>query len=176
MKSDKVRGEFIKGIVFVEDDFNSALKLYNRSCFGEVKEKHIELSLFEAMYLLEKDKLAVLYNGKILNQSKFTKLASSSMNAFWVKYQVFKDLRTRGYILKTALKFGADFRVYSKGTRPGDKHAKWLLYCAGENDKMTWQQFSAMNRVAHSTKKSLLVGIVDSEGQVTYYEIKWKRP
>ena len=39
-----------------------------------------------------------------------------------------------------------------------------------------WKQFAAMNRVAHSVKKKLLVGIVDDEGDVTYYEIRWRKP
>ena len=32
-----------------------------------------------------------------------------------LKYPVFKDLREKGYVVKTALKFGAEFRVYEKG-------------------------------------------------------------
>ena len=66
--------------------------------------------------------------------------------------------------------------MYDKGIRPGKDHAKYILYCAKENDKMTWKQFSAMNRISHSTKKALLVGIVDAESDVTYYEVRWKRP
>jgi len=38
------------------------------------------------------------------------------------------------------------------------------------------QDFSAKNRVAHSTKKNLLIGIVDEENDVTYYEISWVKP
>jgi len=37
-----------------------------------------------------------------------------------IKYPVFKDLREKGYIVKTALKFGADFRIYDKGQKPGE--------------------------------------------------------
>lgn len=31
-----------------------------------------------------------------------------------LKYLVYKDLRTRGYIVKTGLKYGADFRLYER--------------------------------------------------------------
>ena len=85
-------------------------------------------------------------------------------------------MRNTGYLLKTALRFGADFRVYDKGARPGKKHAQWILYPVSENVEMTWHDFSAKNRVAHSTRKRLLLGIVDEESDVTYYEIKWVRP
>ena len=93
-----------------------------------------------------------------------------------IKSSVFKDLRQRGYIVKTALKFGADFRVYPKGVKLGKKHAKWIVFVDYETSKMTWHEFSAKNRVAHSTKKNLLIAIVDEEGDMTYYEVKWLRP
>ena len=85
-------------------------------------------------------------------------------------------MRNRGYIIKTALKFGADFRVYDRGVKPGEDHAKWIVYPVHESSTLTWYEFSAKNRVAHSTRKKLLVGCVDEESDVTYWEIAWKRP
>jgi len=38
---------------------------------------------------------------------------------------VYKDLRDKGFIIKPGLKYGADFSVYEKGSRPGDEHSKW---------------------------------------------------
>ncbi len=179
MKKQEVSGDIVRGKVIIEDDFQKAQYLNSRSFFGEVKggkNPRLELSLFEALYLKEDEKLSVKKNSKKISVKAFIEKAEKVIDDFYSKYCVFKDLRTRGYILKTALKFGADFRVYDKGVKPGKKHARWLLYCADENEKMTWKQFSAMNRVSHSTKKALLVGIVDSEGDVTYYEINWIRP
>ena len=103
-------------------------------------------------------------------------MASKLEKDFWVRYIVFRDMRNRGYLVKTALKFGADFRVYDRGIKPGDDHAKWILFPVSESKGFTWYTFSAMNRVAHSTRKNLLVGIVDSENDVTYYEISWTKP
>ena len=93
-----------------------------------------------------------------------------------IKYAVFKDLREKGYIVKTALKFGADFRVYPKGVKPGKKHAKWIVFVEHETGKLTWHEFAAKNRVAHSTRKNLLLAIVDEEGDITYYEVRWIKP
>ena len=93
-----------------------------------------------------------------------------------VKFSVFKDLRDRGYVVKTALKFGADFRVYDRGVKPGEDHAKWVVFPVPEGSTTTWHEFAAKNRVAHSTKKRLLIGVVDDEGDVSYWEIRWIRP
>lgn len=95
---------------------------------------------------------------------------------FHTRFIVYRDMRSRGYILKTALKFGADFRVYERGVKPGEEHAKWVLYPVYEPSGLTWHEFAAKNRVAHSTRKNLLIAIVDEEGDVTYYEISWVRP
>lgn len=167
---------FIKTEIIV-DDTESINELYNKSCFGSPKDGRLILSLVEALYLLEKSKIEVYdYRNKKLNFKSFLKKAIKIESGFWVRYVVYKDIRTRGYITKTALRFGADFRIYDRGAKPGEEHAKWLLFCVNEGETFTWQKFAAMNRVAHSTKKRLLIGIVDQEGDVTYYEISWKRP
>ena len=85
-------------------------------------------------------------------------------------------MREKGHILKTALKFGAEFRVYKKGIKPGKDHALWLLYPVKESENHSWYDFAAKNRVANSTKKKLLIGIVDDEEDVSYYEISWLKP
>ena len=113
---------------------------------------------------------------KKLKIDDFIKKARKIEPNFWIRYVVFRDMRDRGYIIKTALKFGADFRVYDRGVKPGQDHAKWILYPIHEATTLTWYEFSAKNRVAHSTRKNLLIGIVDDENDVTYYSVSWTRP
>ncbi len=137
----------------------------------------VQLSLLEGLYLLEKGRLDILDDkDKSIGFEKFFKKAKKLESNFWVRYCVFRDIRNRGYIIKTALKFGADFRVYDRGVKPGEDHAKWIVYPVHETSTLTWYEFAAKNRVAHSTKKRLLLGIVDEENSCTYYEIQWVRP
>jgi len=174
-----INGYLVGNKVAVTEDFQLAQPFYDRSSFGEIhgiKEKRIELSLEEALYLLERGKLKVFDGKKELKFEVFVRKANKSEKNFWTRYQVYRDIRTRGYITKTALKFGADFRVYPRGVKPGQDHAKWVLFATAEGDSFTWRDFAAMNRVAHSTRKNLLVGIVDAEGEITFYEIRWKKP
>ena len=145
-----------------------AFSLHEQSRFGESKEGKILYSIPECLYLVEKGKMQILA-GKI--KISFDKLMEKFMkedSKIGIKYAVFKDMRNRGYVVKTALKFGAEFRVYDKGKKPGQEHALWILYPVKENETLTWHDFSAKNRVAHSTKKNLLIGIVDEESDVTY--------
>ena len=176
-KKKKVKATLTRERVLTENT-DSAHELYNQSRFGNLLEDgKVQLSLLEALYLLEKNKLLIKdYRKKNVSSDDFIKKTKKVEPNFWIRYCVFKDIRDRGYIIKTALKFGADFRVYDRGVKPGEDHARWIIYPVHEGSALTWYDFAAKNRVAHSTKKRLMIGIVDNEGDVTYYEIKWIRP
>lgn len=162
----------------ITESSDDAREFYNQSRFGAQSESgKVELSLLEGLYLMEKGKLQVKSeSGKEISFESYVKKAKKIEPNFWIRYCVFKDMRNRGYIVKTALKFGADFRIYDRGVKPGEDHARWIVYPVHEGSVFTWYEFAAKNRVAHSTKKRLLMAIVDDEGDVTYYEIKWMRP
>ncbi len=175
-KDEKVRAFFARERIITEST-DEARNFYGKSCYGQVIDGgKIQLSLPEALYLLEKGKLEIFDGKKKILQEEFIKKARKAEPNFWIRYCVFKDMRNRGYIIKTALKFGADYRVYDRGVKPGEDHARWIIFPVHEGETLTWYEFAAKNRVAHSTKKRLMMGIVDDEGDVTYYEIKWMRP
>lgn len=175
--SSIIKSSFANEQVITEDS-DAARDLYNQSRFGNLSpEGRVQLSLIEGLYLMEKKKITVLdAKNKPMTLESYIKKARRFEPNFWVRYCVYKDMRNRGYIVKTALKFGADFRVYDRGVKPGEDHAKWILYPVHEGNEFSWYEFAAKNRVAHSTRKRLLIGIVDEEYDVTYYEIAWKRP
>jgi tRNA-intron endonuclease, archaea type len=150
-----------------------AFSLYEKSRFGEKKDKKVEYSGIEALYLLSREKIELYSNSKKLTDESLIKKLRTKDKKIETKLAVFSDLRKKGYVVKTALKFGAEFRVYEKGIHPGEDHARWLVFTAKEADQIDWHDFAARNRVAHSTKKNLLVCVVDEEGDVTYYEVGW---
>lgn len=162
----------------ITESSDDAREFYNQSRFGTLTDNgKVELSLLEALYLIEKGRLIVKSEqGRVISFESYVKKSRSVEPNFWIRYIVFKDMRNRGYIIKTALKFGADFRVYDRGVKPGEDHAKWIVFPVHETSVYTWHEFSAKNRVAHSTKKRLLLAIVDDENDVTYYTVAWTRP
>ena len=174
-KDRKYNIVFSKDRVYSEQTKEAKI-LYDQSRFGEPVEGKFQYSLVEALLLLEKARVNILDKKKKLKFDDFVSRAEKVEKNFWVKYCVFKDLRDRGYIVKTALKFGADFRVYDRGIKPGDDHAKWIVYPVKESTSFTWYDFAAKNRVAHSTRKKLLLAVVDDEGDVSYWESSWVKP
>ncbi len=178
----KTKKKLVTGILtgerVITESSDEAREFYNQSRFGSNADNgKIELSLLEALYLMEKGRLIIKSEaGRAIKFESYVKKARKVEPNFWIRYVVFKDMRNRGYIIKTALKFGADFRVYDRGIKPGEDHAKWIVFPVHEGSTLTWHEFSAKNRVAHSTKKRLLLGIVDGESDVTYYQVSWIRP
>lgn len=176
MSKIKIIGEFEELSVVAPDNADSR-SVYDKSRFGEPKSKKFRYSLVEALFLIEKGVMDVLDGRKkLITKESFIKKAKKLEPRFFIRYLAYKDMRTRGYIVKTALKFGADFRIYNRGVKPGDDHAKWIMYAVHESENFSWYDFSAKNRVAHSTKKNLLIAVVDDEEDVTYYNINWERP
>ena len=176
-QKEPVKAYLAKERVLTESS-DTSREFYNQSRYGELLDDgRVQLSLLEALYLIEKKKLAVCNSrNKLIDFESFMKKAQKVEPNFWVRYCVFKDIRNRGYIIKTALKFGADFRIYDRGVKPGEDHARWVVFPVHDGSTLTWYEFSAKNRVAHSTKKRLLIGCVDDEGDCTYWEVRWLRP
>ncbi len=138
--------------------------------FGEVVERKLVLDLHEALYLLERENLEVEdRKGATVSEKELLKLASKEKN-FASKHAVFKDLKERGYVVKTGFKFGFDFRVYPRGKKPGEAHSQWVVSVHAEKEKFSLPELSRMIRLAGNLKTKLLFAIVDREHQVSYYE------
>ena len=137
----------------------------------------LALAPLEAAYLHERGTICLTdTHDTALTLAQVERRAAKSDPEFWLRLVVYTNLRTKGYVVKTALKYGADFRVYDRGVKPGQDHSKWIVYPVHERAAFGWRDFAAKNRVAHATRKRLMLGIVDDEGDVLYYEVNWARP
>lgn len=174
MPKEKIQAHLIGE--HITSNHSEAFNLFDKSVFGEKVREKIQYSYSEALFLLEKNKIEIYSSKKNLSFDELFKKIKRFDNKIQTKYSVFRDLREKGYIVKTALKFGAEFRVYDKGSKPGQKHAKWIVFSDFETKKFSWHEFSSKNRIANSTKKKLLIAIVDDEFDVSYYEVSWVKP
>ncbi len=159
----------------VSSNSTEAFSLCEKSRLGEKVGGKIEYLFVEALFLMEQQKMEIFQAKNKLNFENILKKIKKIDKNIETKLIVYRDLRKKGYIAKTALKFGAEFRIYDRGIKPGQDHAKWIMHIAKENENLKWHDFAAKNRIAHSTKKNLLLAIVDEEKDVSYYEISWKR-
>lgn len=147
---------------------SKAFSLEDSKNFGERKEGKIIYSSYEAYYLYNRKDCEIVNNNKVLNNIEILRHFLRSDKDFNLKYSVYSTLRSRGYIVKTGLKFGGEFRVYEKHNLV---HAKWICYSVKSSRKISWEDIISKARVSHSTAKKLLIAIVDED--VLFYELDW---
>jgi len=143
------------------DDYGFVEKAYKNLLpkdFGEEKEKYILLSMYEILYLAEKNKIEDDFQSLIKYFSKYE-------NFVYQKYIIFKFFRESGYVIKTGLKFGFDFRVYPKGKSENEAHTEYVVKVISENNVLVMNELTRMVRMAQTVKAKLLIAIVDSEGE-----------
>lgn len=164
-------------------DYDCANNLYWNGYFGtflgvsKPRSKNVkaplELSLIEALYLLEKGAIKVYRGNTELTSEDLAKIGESQVEKFNALYKTYVDLRGRGFIVRRGLKFGCDYLVYKYG--PGIDHAPFgvLVYCAGE--KTDPIELVRAGRLLHSVRKKLIIAIYQG-GTVKYSILDWWKP
>lgn len=152
-------------------------KLYEEGGFGKQIEDRLELSLIEACFLLEKNKISIKNKNQNIGFKEFYEYCINKEQEFHQKYVVYKDLRERGYLVKTGFKFGAHFRVYErgvklkKGPKEAHEHTRFVVHAISEEDRFSYPELARAVRLAQNIRAKMVWAVVDSENDVTYYEI-----
>lgn len=169
-------GILLDNKVRVWDDYDA---LHDELYYGKKFDDHLDLSLSEAMHLVEREELTILDDEDELDQETLFSSFADTDDEFAQKYAVYSDLRERGYILKSGFKFGAHFRVYPRGVNPykdGPKsqkeHTKWVVHSVPENHSFSYVEMSRAVRLAQNIRATMLWGVVDAEKGVTYYKVE----
>ncbi len=146
--------------------------IYNKGYFGKpLSGGGLELDHYEALYLQETGRLDILNeNHEVISKEGMMKEALKNDQDTAIRYSVYRDMRARGYVLKIAAK-PADFRVFPRGGGPGKTPSRYWLIAFTETDPFVIDHIDAACTRISQIKKTLLVGLLDEEGDVTYYEV-----
>ncbi|MFW5902543.1 MAG: tRNA-intron lyase [archaeon] len=158
-------------IIVSEPELKEELK---EKSYGEEKEEELIISPEETLYLKEKRKEFTVKDstGKKLEKENLRKQFTQRNKEFPRKYTVYKDLKDRGFCVKTGFKFGSHFRVYKRGEKPGEGHAKWLVHAIPEEHQCSFPELSRAVRLAQNVRKTMIYALVDKEQDITYYKIR----
>lgn len=169
MKNTKGVGILSGTKVIVGD--SDTKSLLRQKGFGEESAGRQDLSLIEALFLVETENIRVSDGEKELDFDDLLKLGSKAEENFYAKYLVYKDLRDRGLLVRTGLKFGTDFRVYERGASIKGGHSKYLVHVIPEEYTCSFPEIARAVRLAKGVHKDIMFAIVDEEGDITYYLI-----
>ena len=170
-----------KAVVYDKDAGNALFKKFFGKPFATSKPKPdheyeppFVLSLYEALYLCERGELTPIIEGKEASCRDLEKYAEKVVPSFRERYIVYRDLRDRGYIVRSGMKFGTDFAVYEIG--PGYEHAPYVVKVVKRDEVLDSVEIVMMGRLSHSVRKRSVLAVVDVErGVVNYLVFKWVR-
>jgi len=138
--------------------------------FGESQKDTLILNSFETLYLLYNNKLELKKVNKDIIFDELIQKYIQKNDDILTQFLLYRDLRTKGYVVKDGFGFGSDFRVYERGNY-GLKDAKFLIFAFNEG---TQQKIGKLYKnIAEITKmgKEPIIAVIERRGEIIYYKI-----
>ena len=160
------KGQWHRDGVLVPDE-KEANTLYNKGAYGSPQPGGaLVIDLAEALYLMENNRLVI--HGE--DAGSLLRRASGAEKDFELRYIVYRDLRARSFVVKPSNL--TDYNVYPRGALPGRTASSHLVRCESERGALDAEGVVVEVARAQKHGKLLLLGLVDEEGDLTYYEAR----
>ncbi len=153
-------------IIISETKFKDQLR--NKG-FGEVFNEEYLLSNLETLYLLSNSKLKLSGKKKEYDFSSFLKLLLKKDRKILTKYLIYRDLRSKGYVVKEGFGFGTDFRIYERGEY-GKKPSKYVSIGINEGLNIKSKDFVDTIDQIENMGKDTIIAVIERRGEVIYYK------
>jgi tRNA-intron endonuclease len=165
----KVKGLLMeKGVRIAEK--NSIDALSSRG-YGTVENDVLMLAFYETLYLLDKELLEVKdKKGEEMGFQSLLRCYESVNENAWINYLVYRDLRSRGYVVREGFGIGIDFRIYDRGTY-GKDTASYLILGTQEGKPLAVNDLAKALRHCQSQKKELILAVMNRRGEIVYYSV-----
>jgi len=127
---------------------------------------------YEVLYLLSIGKLTIEDNGGEESRTFHDFLAEYKRqdNLIWTRYLIYRDLRSRGYVVREGYGLNIDFRVYERGEY-GSHTSKYIVYGIIEGERVKFGVLSELLKRVQSLRKALILAVVDRRSEVVYYTV-----
>jgi tRNA-intron endonuclease len=139
--------------------------------YGVTEKDEFLLKFYEALYLLDKGLMEVKDGkGKKADFQSLLQLYESADENAWAKYLTYRDLRSRGYVVREGFGLGVDFRVYDRGDYSRDT-AKYLVLSVQEGKPILLEDLTRVMTQSQSLKKELILTVMNRRGEIVYYSV-----
>jgi len=157
-----------KGVTISEQSNIDALSSRG---YGILENKFLTLTFYESLYLLEKGMLEVKgERGKAVDFQSLLHCYEAQNDNAWVHYLVYRDLRSRGYVVREGFGGGIDFRIYERGTY-GKDIAPYLIMGAQEGKPLPVNDLADVLGKCKSQKKELILAVINRRGEIVHYSV-----
>nr|AIF16679.1 tRNA intron endonuclease [uncultured marine thaumarchaeote KM3_74_G04] len=138
--------------------------------FGELQNDTLVLNSFETLYLLYNHKLELKKINKNIVFDELIQKYIQKNNDILTRFLLYRDLRTKGYVVKDGFGFGSDFRVYEKGTY-GQKDAKFLIFAFNEGmQQKIGKLYTNIHEITQMGKEPI-IAVIERRGEIIYYKV-----
>ena len=140
--------------------------------YGVTEDDKLRLTFYETLFLLGKGAIEVEdeeTGKKMVFQGLLKRFQSVDKDA-WVRYLIYRDLRSRGYVAREGFGLGIDFRVYERGDY-GRQTAKHLIFGIQEGQSVSVETLARTQRYAQNLKKNLILAVINRRGEIVYYSL-----
>ncbi len=157
-----------KGVRVTEKSSVDALK---QRGYGTAEDNVLTLTFYEALYLADKGMLEVTgkKGAKVDFQTLLQAYESTDENA-WAHYMIYRDLRSRGYVVREGFGAAIDFRIYERGAYGKDTAAS-LVMSTQEGKPMPMEDLAKALGQSQSLKKELVLAVMNRRGEIVYYSV-----
>ncbi len=150
--------------------------IYGRGFFGTLAGGGLALDRTEAVYLAEMGRLDVrAVAGQTVPWPELFRRSLRVETGFGIRYLVYRDLRQRGYVVRTG-PLPVAFSVLPRGGVLQKTPARYWVEAVSERAPFDLDRLLALTERAQPAKKQLLAGVVDEESDLTYYRLRCPRP
>ena len=150
------------------------MELHKKEFYGKPFEEGLQLSLIEALYLMQEDLLTLTTPRETdITNDSFQKFLMDNHPDILLRFPVYRDLKNRGLIVKTGFKFGTHFRAYTN--LPDETHAEYLIHLIKPDEEIAWAEISRGVRLAHAVRKTFLFAFKE-KNDIIYLKLARIRP
>jgi tRNA-intron endonuclease, archaea type len=138
--------------------------------FGESEDFGYTLNFCESLYLVFTKKLLIRTTQKtVLDFEELLRIMLRHDSNILTKFLVYRDLRSRGYVVKNGFGFGIDFRVYERGEYL-KKPSKYLVYALNEGINLKIEELYDLIDQTTKMGKNSVLAVIERRGEVIYYK------
>ena len=157
-----------KGVIVDEQSNIDALSSRG---YGTLENKIFTLTFYESLYLLDKGMLEIKYEkGQTVDFQSLLRCYETKNENAWVNYLVYRDLRSRGYVVREGFGGGIDFRIYERGSY-GKDTAPFLIMITQEGKPLSVNDLTDALSKCKSQKKELILAVTNRRGEVVHYSV-----
>jgi tRNA-intron endonuclease, archaea type len=145
------------------------------SGYGSREGQDLLLRDYEALYLLYAKKLDLEdKTGEKISFQKLAEISQKKAGDSWTKFVIYRDLRSRGYIVREGFGFGTDLRVYERGDYP-KKPAKYVVFALDEGIEKGMADLQKSVKEMAKMGKEAIIAVIERRGEVIYYKVSKAR-